>query len=546
MNTFTQTESFSSFFKNKEITAEQSDIFYTIQKGIGNVCIKAVAGSGKSTVAIGSIFLLPNSASILVLAHNKTVANHLRTSLSEGGKDMSKVKVMTFHSYGFRLLESTNIIDFKKAKKTEDSNSPNDKYAKYIRENINNLSSTYKNLSASQKLKYKNNIKKLVEYAQLNLKQSYNEIIEIAALYGITLISDEPDCVLKVLKWGQTEGITQFSYPDYLWLPSELNIRVPSYLKFDYVFVDEAQDMSPAQQNLVKKAVHRTTRIIMMGDDHQAINMWCGAEINAMDKLKKRFPSALWHNMTLTTNYRCGKNIIAYTNAKNILNGLNFCITPFEKAPKGDVIIGGHLNEIKNGDLVLCRMTAPLMELFLKFKKEGKTVALKGEGIEISLRDFLLNINFDNIDDIYNEAYNSFTELKNKAIAQFNCNEKDALKIKDVLDSCQLLKIIESMKSYAISKQEMLQIIDDSLKNIDIGNCITLSTIHRAKGDESKNVFIICPSLMPSPFMNPNNLQDVYEEKNLQYVALTRAKENLIFVDEQEIKPFTTIFKKSI
>jgi ATP-dependent exoDNAse (exonuclease V) beta subunit len=65
---------------------------------------------------------------------------------------------------------------------------------------------------------------------------------------------------------------------------------------------------------------------------------------------------------------------------------------------------------------------------------------------------------------------------------------------------------------------------------------ISLSTIHKAKGLEANNVFIICPSLMPSK--SAKQEWEITQEKNLIYVAYTRAKNKLAFVDENGFESF--------
>jgi superfamily I DNA/RNA helicase len=56
---------------------------------------------------------------------------------------------------------------------------------------------------------------------------------------------------------------------------------------------------------------------------------------------------------------------------------------------------------------------------------------------------------------------------------------------------------------------------------------IVLSTIHKAKGLESDRVFIIRPDKIPLP--NTKNNWQMVQEKNLEYVAITRARFDLIY-----------------
>jgi len=55
---------------------------------------------------------------------------------------------------------------------------------------------------------------------------------------------------------------------------------------------------------------------------------------------------------------------------------------------------------------------------------------------------------------------------------------------------------------------------------------IVLSTVHKIKGLEADRVFIVRPDLLPMQVAKP---WQAIQEKNLQYVAYTRAKLDLIF-----------------
>ena len=61
---------------------------------------------------------------------------------------------------------------------------------------------------------------------------------------------------------------------------------------------------------------------------------------------------------------------------------------------------------------------------------------------------------------------------------------------------------------------------------------ICLSTIHKAKGLEANNVFLLAPSLIPSIYAKED--WELKQENNLMYVAITRAKKTLSFIDESK------------
>jgi superfamily I DNA/RNA helicase len=58
--------------------------------------------------------------------------------------------------------------------------------------------------------------------------------------------------------------------------------------------------------------------------------------------------------------------------------------------------------------------------------------------------------------------------------------------------------------------------------------CLTLCTVHKAKGLEWNRVYILDEFLMPSKYARQAWQQQ--QETNLQYVAVTRAKQELKFI----------------
>jgi len=86
-------------------------------------------------------------------------------------------------------------------------------------------------------------------------------------------------------------------------------------------------------------------------------------------------------------------------------------------------------------------------------------------------------------------------------------------------------------KNIADLKNKISLIFTDELQGI------VLSTIHKAKGLEANRVFIVRPDLLPLPHAHGWQLA---QEKNLIYVAITRAKTELIYdrnwTDEDEEK----------
>lgn len=83
-----------------------------------------------------------------------------------------------------------------------------------------------------------------------------------------------------------------------------------------------------------------------------------------------------------------------------------------------------------------------------------------------------------------------------------------------------------------IKVEEFLDYLDEFLTAQCKGsyNCPILSSVHQMKGGEADRVFIVDYPNFPYYFGDKMTADDIQQEKNLQYVALTRAKKELTLV----------------
>jgi superfamily I DNA/RNA helicase len=391
----------------------------------------------------------------------------------------------------------------------------------------------YTSLSKIKKMTYKSNVFDLVDKARYNLKQTEKEIKKLAVKkYGLNLISNEAMVVSEILKWG-VENLDEVDYQDMLFLPYELGYFTKRYLA-DYVFLDEAQDASLAQQNVISRCFKRNTRFIYFGDKDQSINNWCGSDTEAFQHLEdrdtfgreaKQFP--------LTTNYRCGKNIIEYAKAYTDND-----IHARDGAPDGEVNTNVRLSSVKDGDMVLCRNIAPLMDVYRWGVSNGKKMYFRGAELGRILRNEIDSVGGDTINEI-------ITNMKQKLIAVWNyqtekmgVDEQESMFYPQVVSILDTIKTMESLPKTVNTKSSLDGFIKDIFLDEE-SNGIQLSTIHRAKGLEADNVYIICPSLIPSAMAKlPWQIE---EEKHLLYVMSTRPKNSLNFVSESDVKPYNAL-----
>lgn len=508
-----------------KFSKEQEDIFNFAKNGLDNIIIQAVAGAGKTTTLVECANRIDPSKKVLLLAHNRSTRDTLKERI--GKRD--NIKVYTLHGLAWRLF----IEHFEFSPKIDD-----DKYRNYINHNIDIIASKdYKNLRGPLKMMYKANVFDLINKARHNLKQSEKEIKKLAVKkYGINLVGDECYVVAKTLKWGQ-ENIDIVDYQDLLWFPSEFGYFTKKYLA-DIIMLDEAQDASIAQQDVIRRCFKRSTRLFSFGDKDQTINSWCGSDTEAFEHLKDadtfNKPSM---EFPLTTNYRCGTKIIEY--AKRFTDNN---IHAREGAQEGEVRHDVSINEASDGDMILCRNIAPLMEVYRQGLALGKKMFFRGEELGKNLQSAVDCSEGNSIGDIVKNMKRRLIATWDFITSETNIDPKETMTDPRIISLLDTIKAVESLPKTVEKRSDIDKFIKDVFSD-EGKEGIQLSTIHRAKGLEADRVFIICPSLIPSRLARMD--WEIEEEKHLQYVMCTRPKNQLNFVTEREIAPQSAFSEKN-
>ena len=495
----------------------QEKIFDFIQHGVGNAVIKACAGSAKTTTAVASMKLIPRSKKCLFIAFNKAIVEDLVKKLD----GYNNCTVKTIHSLGYMMVRRNLGADIEIDEY---------KYRTYIKSNINELTSIEDGQKMTRQMvqEYIDSISMLVDYSRFNLAQSVREIEEVAIKYSIPVTFDECEVALKCLQWGK-ENYKTIDYTDMVWLPYELSLK-PIGLQFDWIFLDEAQDASKMSVELFLRCFKRGTRFVSVGDKNQSIYFFAGSSLEAFDYMCE-YPNTSVFDLPIS--YRCGKNITKFAN--NIVPEMQYR----ENANEGIVATNCKISEISDGDMVLARSKAPLLTLYIKLLRRGVNCYIKGQDIGSNLIKMLEEVDIDELnadlrkDGVFTRLYDNMFNERNKLI------ERRGLDLNDATLSVNVMNMYDSINSLIIlaerynSKTELVQHIKDIFK--DEANGVCLSTIHKAKGLEAENVYILCHSMMPSKLAQHDWEKE--QERNLQYVAYTRAKNKLGFISEKEVPP---------
>lgn len=184
------------------------------------------------------------------------------------------------------------------------------------------------------------------------------------------------------------------------------------------------------------------------------------------------------------------------------------------------------------GDYILCRKAAPLVAMAIKLLSAGIGAAVKGLDIASDLKRLADKTYISGKGDILKGLDYEKNKLACEIAGKQNISKakaKESYAYRDFCDSCNALENV--CKHIETDKVEKIKsYLDELFTDTCVNNAVILSTVHKAKGLEADNVFIIEPSKLPLLFEGQKQWQ-IQQEYNLTYVAYTRAKKNLTFVD---------------
>lgn len=499
-----------------QFSNEQNAIFNAIKNTNSNILVNAVAGSGKTTTIVEACKRLNESAdNVKFLAFNKSIAEELKTRL------VGLADVSTSHAFGFSILKSI----YNKPRQRKYIKVDNWKYINYLKENIYSLSRIITvDDDSAKRWAFIFNVEKLFNLCRLDLVKAdeYDKIADNVFKHNINRIADEIEVVSTLLENAYTmPNNLRIDFTDMIVLPLSQPDFIPT---FKYVFVDEAQDLNTAQR-LLMLAAARGGRFIAVGDKYQAINGFAGADADSFTKIAKE-PNTI--ELPLSTNYRCGRAMIDLAN------------TYVTDIHAHDGAIDGNVTRIENvtsdmfkpGDFILCRKAAPLVAMAIKLLSVGIGAAVKGLDIANDLKRLADKAYISGNGDILKGLDYEKNKLACELAAKHKVTKakaKETYTYRNFCDSCNALENVCSHND-TDNVAKVKNYLDILFTDTCVNNAVTLSTVHKAKGLEADNVFIIEPSKLPLLFEGQKEWQ-VQQEYNLAYVAYTRAKKNLTFID---------------
>lgn len=299
---------------------------HAISHGTGPMLVLAGPGSGKTTVIIQRIRRLTEKMGvspyrILVITFTKAAAEQMKTRYAAlQGK--TGVMFGTFHSIFFRILRQA---------------------CGYSLEQV---------LSEDER---RNTMQKLVTEARISVQDQEEYIQQFFSQYSLmkNQLQDVSDFMPDGLPKDEFVALTKkfdgwkrrnekIDFDDMLTecyevLSQDEKTRKMWQDRFDYILVDEFQDVNRAQYACLQMLAAPKNNLFVVGDDDQSIYGFRGASPSFMLDFPKDFPGT--EKVFLDVNYRCSGRIIRL--ASQVI-GTN--MSRYEKNIKGDRDLGERIN----------------------------------------------------------------------------------------------------------------------------------------------------------------------------------------------------------
>lgn len=523
-------------------TEQQRSIFDFIQDGQGHAVVVARAGTGKTRTIVEALSYVPEGSRVLCCAFNVRIRDVLLERVPDG------VRVRTLHQLGrdtmmnWRAFKNFKHDEGERKDRTMATQALAGSWIQQATERAVDSPESQMRVNAAKAFmaevververgatlvkatltKDRPGLLALIEQHELDIPGLVHR--HAGHVFEADLLGEAPPAPpSNVVKDPAVDGVPaeemaeyiakavrfaldawpKTSFDDEVWLPVHNGIGL---FKYDFVFVDEAQDLTLCQLRLAQSALAPGGRLIAVGDPAQAIYSWRGADVDAIDRIVRELSATTF---PLSTSFRCPRKVVELAQR----HVPDFTAAP--GAPMGhveDISVGVMKKRVRPNDFILSRTNAPLASIALALKAQktpAKVVGSADVGRTLTnmIRRSRKRTTAALLEWLDSWLASEKERLKSRAMALSYAEDKvETIK--------QFAKGVESSDDVAAKIEEFF-IAEQSRRD-----CVLLSTVHRLKGDEAARVF-----LLTETFFLPHG--DAKEEANIHYVATTRSMREL-------------------
>ena len=460
----------------KNWSEQQKAICGEFKTGRSNVVVRARAGTGKTTTILEAISYAPEER-ILLAAFNKKIAEELKTKLAN-----PKAEAKTLHSVGFSLV----LRNWRGAKLDEKRG--NRLAAQAADSAARKLAANRKAPDAAVGL-----VARLAAKGKNALPfPNQTGMVDLAFHFDLTPEEslEEAGWTVDVVAAAAIEAMTlatkfdgTLDFDDMVYVPVANRWARGVY---DLVVIDEAQDMNASQLLLAQGVAKKGGRVVVVGDDRQAIYGFRGADAGSLDRLKTELNAV---ELGLTITYRCPKAVVAL--AAELVPDYQAAPT----APEGEIATIDfsklHENAVV-GNFVLSRKNAPLAKVCLRLLRNGIRARIEGRDIGASLVKVVRDLKAKSIPDFLARLDKWAERQAKRATKAAPANLES--KLEQIKDQAETLKALaEGMAGV----KELTTRIETLFAETPKGKAdyVVCSSVHRAKGLEADTVFVLGETL---------------------------------------------------
>lgn len=478
---------------------QQAVFLETLEHSDKNILLEARAGSGKSTTCREGAHALGDRRSVYC-CFNSHVAREFQAGLPP------TCRAATLHSLGFALVrDAYGAVDVDK-------------------DGVKVDRITERYFEGRSRWAERRAVARLVSHCKSHLitGDDFDDLEDLAAAYDLDIpdrYKAEVFSVVPLVLAACLEEPGVVDFDDMVWLPVALGLKAAS--SPDVLFIDEAQDLNPCQHALVD-VLCPDGRVVVVGDRHQSIYAFRGADSQSIPKLQSKLggsPRGL-ASLPLTVTRRCPQLVVEL--ARRLVPD----IEALPDAPEGVVEVvkpESWASCVQPGDMVLCRTNAPLVQSCYQLLRSNVRAVVRGRDIGKGLLVLVARLRATDVGGLL------------RALADYRVGECEKLSklrnpaaaVQSLNDRCDcLVAMCEGAKTVGEVKTR----IETMFSDVTDANVVTLSSIHRAKGLERGRVLIIRPDLIPGPWARTEIERQ--QERNLCYVAITRSAGRLTIAGE--------------
>lgn len=321
-----------NFLKGIELSPEQINI---VEQEEDQLLIEGYAGTGKSVTLlykfINTLIKEEDNQRILYVTFNSTLIQDTRKRLNTSRdyldhKDRHEVKVVTFHSMATELLKELKVINRGVGNLTVEkvNKYKGDAYTRLtaiLLQYKEETSDKYKSLSREERL-YKTHDGHFItdeiswmKATGLVTKEKYLNVTRTGRSKSVRLTVNQRNTIFKIFEEYQHNLKYKFGdqldLEDYALKIVENPFLIEDKYKFDYIYVDEVQDLDPMQVKALCMLTKKS--IVLSGDAKQRIykkSPITYEEIGLRVKEKGK-------RKTLSKNYRSTAQIVRLANSLN-------------------------------------------------------------------------------------------------------------------------------------------------------------------------------------------------------------------------------------